>query len=175
MIEWRSVEGFEGLYEVSNMGDIRNLRSGKLQSKNKAGAGYIKADFWDKGRHAQTTVHRVVAAAFLSKNGCKEVNHKNGIRHDNRVENLEWVTRSANTKHSCYQLGALVKPVVRLHPETGEEKHYPSIETAIRDGFGPNGLYRCLYGIQKCHKGFSWRFVNPEHKSGKKVTRATLY
>jgi hypothetical protein len=160
-VEWRPVVDFEDLYEVSNQGRIRSKITGKLLSTNSLmGAGYVKADLWKEGKRTQTSVHRIVARAFLGEG--EEVNHKNGDKTDNRLGNIEWSTRAANVNHSRYVLGNDVKPVVATCLQTGKETAFPSIEEAERSGgFDATCVSMCINGHKKTHKGHSWRLMSP--------------
>lgn len=108
---WKPVVWYEGLYEVSSAGNIRSIgridRLGRykpatLRKKQLCSSGYHFIQFSDRNAiKKQILVHRVVASAFLeSVEGKNEVNHKNGVKTDNRIENLEWVTRSQNNTHA---------------------------------------------------------------------------
>lgn len=113
MVEiWKDVEDYVGLYQVSNFGNLRTFyaKNGKLSCKTKTllgkkdKDGYIEFSLSDtkNGRKAKyVRAHRLVADAFLPKPfGKNLVNHKNGIKNDNRVENLEWCTSKENTHHA---------------------------------------------------------------------------
>lgn len=158
MVEWKPVPGFDGAYEASTDGDIRSLRTGKLLPKKKMGAGYIKADLHANGDRRQTSAHRVIAATFIGSVDGFEVNHINGDKTDNRVCNLEIVTKSQNEQHSRSQLRNLVKAVVSTNLATGEEIEFESVESAARHGFVASSIYRCCYGICKKHRGHAFRF-----------------
>ncbi|MBB5040851.1 NUMOD4 motif-containing HNH endonuclease [Shinella fusca] len=159
-VAWREIEGYQGLYEVSSGGDVRSIQTGRLLAKNLAGSGYVKADLWKNGKRWQTTVHRLVADAFLEKQG-SEINHINGIKTDNRVENLEWCSRSENVSHSFYVLSKRVRPVEAYNPGTGEKRHYRSVCEAARDGFKSSQIYRALKNHNRTVKGFHWQEVSP--------------
>lgn len=97
---WKPVVGFEQFYEVSNMGNIRRKKSGRLRRINYAQI-YPTVLLSVNGKHKTLRVHRLVATAFLEPvQGKTHVNHKNGNHRDNRVENLEFVTQAENNLHA---------------------------------------------------------------------------
>jgi hypothetical protein len=111
---WKTIKGFEGQYEISNIGNLRSVdrlvehyKGGKRLCKgsNKNirlnDKGYYRCNLKKDGKRYDFTVHRLVAIAFLEKPFGKDIiNHINGIKTDNRVENLEWCNSSENTIHA---------------------------------------------------------------------------
>ncbi len=96
-MKWRYIKGFEGLYEASETGAVRNSRTGYELKPQRYPNGYLGVCL---GRGRRYLVHRLVATAFVLGDNTLQVNHRNGKRDDNRAANLEWVTCSDNHKHS---------------------------------------------------------------------------
>ena len=116
---WELVIGWEGLYEVSNQGRVRSLDREKITGRKVKGKilclanikGYLTATLCKDGRSYPRKVHHLVLEVFVGP--CPEgyqCNHKNGIKADNKPENLEWVTPSENVRHSYKYLGKVTNP-----------------------------------------------------------------
>ena len=128
---WRHIPGYDDRYLVSNYGNIIGPRGGNKPFKSRD--GYKIATLYSYGAKIRKGVHVLVALAFIPNPENKpEINHKNGVRDDNRVENLEWVTRSENNLHRRRVLhgggGRPPRPVVCL--TTGEK--YASLTAAAK-------------------------------------------
>jgi hypothetical protein len=96
---WKDIPGYEGLYKISNLGNVYSVRNKKCLSKSKR-TTYSLVCLSKCGKHECFHVHRLVAIAFIPNPENKpQVNHINCNRHDNRVENLEWVTLDENYMH----------------------------------------------------------------------------
>lgn len=104
MERWTVIKGYEGLYEISNGGKIRN-RHGRLLKTELSKHGYERIQLCKNGTKKIFSVHRLVAMHFLlPDNARNEVNHKDGNKLNNCVKNLEYVNRSENMKHAFYEL-----------------------------------------------------------------------
>ena len=115
--EWKSIEGFDN-YEVSNFGQVRSLdrqewlhnrhenpylrkRKGKILSQHMSNVGYMQVALYINGKMYAPLVHRLVAKAFIDNpNNFPEVNHEDGNKLNNSIENLNWCTRTENSLHS---------------------------------------------------------------------------
>lgn len=99
---WKTIVGYEK-YQVSNLGNVKSFNNDKIKLRSISAnyTGYVSLLLSSKNVKKRHSVHKLVALTFIPNPLNKlEVNHINGIRNDNRVENLEWVTRSENMKHA---------------------------------------------------------------------------
>jgi hypothetical protein len=132
---WKDVVEFENIYKVNNSGEVltvstefRNVKPGKLLKPTLCKNGYSIVRLWKNGKSTSRYVHRVVMESFIGScpNG-QEVNHINGMRSDNRLENLEYVTRSQNNLHSYRFLGR------QAHPSYGEKHPFAKLNWVLVD------------------------------------------
>lgn len=97
---WKDIQGFEGLYRVSNTGKVYSIRRKKELVPKTDRYGYYAVVLWN-GKNNYRTVHRLVADAFVEHaDGCDVVNHLDCDKKNNNADNLEWTTVQKNTKHA---------------------------------------------------------------------------
>ena len=98
--DWKDIKGYEGLYQVSNLGRVMTVKSKRLRKINMTHDGYCKINLSSNGESHWFRVHRLVAQAFIPNPEHKpEVNHIDEDKTNNNVDNLEWVTRKENANH----------------------------------------------------------------------------
>lgn len=170
---WKDIEGYEGLYQVSNLGRIRRFfKNGKenilIGSKDKD--GYIEVILSRNQKKKQCRLHRLVASAFIPNPENKpQVNHKDRNKQNNVVDledlrgkntNLEWVTGSENTKH-CILTGRKIhkKAVLQYTRNMEYITCWESIKEASETlGISNNNICSCCGGRLKTAGGYIWRY-----------------
>ena len=102
--KWKDIEGYDGMYQVSDLGRVRSKNSGewKVMSTSKNNSGYLMVQLSKDGKKKHFLVHRLVASAFIpnSDESKTQINHKNEIKSDNRVSNLEYCTAQYNLTYN---------------------------------------------------------------------------
>ena len=165
-----SVPGYDGLYEVSNLGNVKSLRSGKLLKQANNREGYKLVCLTIKGKSRSFSVHRLVALAFIpNPENLPEINHKDETHDNNCADNLEWCTRKYNLNYGTYkermsktqkEAGTHNKSVSAYDKKTFKfVKSYDSITEAENElGIGKNCISQCLRGKQKTAGGYIWKY-----------------
>jgi NUMOD4 motif/HNH endonuclease len=179
---WKPVPGYEGSYEVSNEGRIRSLarevpRLGtgkktihaKIMTPQKNRGGYLQVVLRSDGKSKMNRIHRIVLSSFDRPRDDMDVNHKDGNKENNRLDNLEWATRSENIAHGYRVLGRKsafsgrfgkdhhnAKAVIGINQQTGDTVRFDSLMDAQRAGFQAGHISSCLSGGRKKHQGFIW-------------------
>lgn len=162
---WKDVIGYEGLYQVSNLGRVKSLIANKLLRPSDNGNGYLVVGLSKNCDRRQHTVHRLVAKSFLpNKYGLPQVNHIDGDKSNNCIENLEWCNNSHNMKHA-YRLGLVERPYGRKQrskPIVCIELnlHFvDSIEAGKELDLNSGHIRDCCRGERNTCGGYHWRYA----------------
>lgn len=180
---WKDIKGFEGYYQVSNMGNVRSLDrtvrhknhssrfiKGKILKPGTETCGYSFVCLTKNTKRVYARVHRLVADAFIENKQKKhEVNHIDGNKQNNQVSNLEYATHSENMQHAVKTgLKNRVHPVEMLDARTEKTiKLFPSINSAIKYlqiypiSSAWCEMSRCLDGKIIEVYGFKWKMAKP--------------
>ena len=162
---WKNVPDTDGKYQVSDMGNVRSCvkRDDWYPLKPyQDTCGYLYVEIHKRSRG----VHRLVADAFLPEDsGKREINHKNGNKHDNRLSNLERCTRSENVKHAydsglktSAKRGDCVRARCVVCLDTGE-KYSCMIDAEAATGARAANISKCCRGIRNKAGGFRWAYA----------------
>jgi hypothetical protein len=161
-IEWRDVEGYHGLYQVSNHGSVR--RRGKIIATSMANSGYLFVSLYKNDVRKNMYVHRIVAMAFIdNKESFKYINHKDNSKLNNNADNLEWCTQAHNLWHSANHGRRALdrKKVVAKTIDNIVIGIYNSIKDAARElGLNSGVISACCHGKQKTiYKKYKFEFA----------------
>lgn len=163
MEKWKDIEGFEGLYQVSNMGRVRScFREGTKGGiiKQFVKDRYYKVHIYKNGKQLNFYTHRLVAKAFvINKHNKPEINHIDGNKLNNNANNLEWCNRQENMEHA-YRNG-LKKTIRVAQMKNGIEiKIFLNANRASKEtGIHYASIHRCCNGIIKSAGGYQWKYL----------------
>lgn len=162
-INWRDVVGYEGLYQVSDQGQIYSIKSSKLL-KQIAPKGYYIVNLWKGKKQSNFRVNRLVAITWLpNPKLLPQVNHVDGVKTNNEVSNLEWVTDKQNKEHAK-ELDLYYKPKGEKHSQNKlEEWDIHFIRHWLYCGYSQAELGR-VFGVGapaifKIHHKQRWKHV----------------
>ena len=150
---WKNIKGYEGLYEVSNLGNVKSLRKNKIMKFSKCG-DYHLILLCNNGKMKGELVHRLVAKAFIpNPNNYETVNHIDENKKNNSVDNLEWLSNKDNVIYSQ------AKKIKATNIKTGEILIFKSTNEVIDKGFKQSNVVKCCKGQRKSHHNYKWEYV----------------
>lgn len=173
---WKDIKGYEGIYQVSNYGRVKVLdrkvwnakvecvRKGRLFRLNKNSNGYYQISLTKDGKYTVKTIHRLVAEAFLPNHfNLPQVNHIDGNKTNNNVENLEWCTSLENIRHAHKMklTPNIARKVQKLDKNTNKILcEYKSVhEASIIEKIDETSIRRCCNSVRKSAGGYSWKNI----------------
>ena len=158
----KDIKNYEGLYQVTENGDVWSVRRNRFLKPYKNQLGYLRVVLSKKGKVKKYSVHRLVAEAFIDNpNNYPCVNHKDENKLNNNVDNLEWCTIRYN---NCYNDGQIKrarfkrKKVYQYDLNGNLIKEWISVNDAGRNGYKQGHVAACCRGERKTHKGFIWSY-----------------
>jgi hypothetical protein len=166
MEHWKDIEGYEGRYQVSDLGRVKSLYKGKerVMSAGKHKMGYLLVTLFNGCKRKTYTIHRLVADAFIpNPNNLPQINHKDECKTNNAVSNLEWCDAKYNNNYGTHKerhTKALSKPVYQYTMEGSLVRSYPSTREAERHtGYSNQLISSCCRGKYKQAYGYIWSYA----------------
>ena len=177
---WKDIEGYEGLYQVSNMGRVKSLKRTiwcglnggcyrtvpeKIRKGVDNGNGYLQVQLSKDGKVKQCRINRLVAQAFISNpDNLPCINHKDENKYNNCMDNLEWCSHSYNNTYNDRAKKAgkkLSKPVFSVDKESGLIMFWESIKEAENcTGIGHGSISSCCQGKLNSAGGHYWFYAD---------------
>lgn len=155
---WKDIQGYEGLYQVSNLGNIKSFYTGKIL-KGGNYKGYLRLNLYKNGVKSMVSIHRLVAQTFIPNPENKpEVNHIDEDTTNNMVSNLEWMTSKENCNHGTRN-DRLSTPILAINITTGKVKEYSGVRECARklNLHSPN-IIAVLKGRYKQTGGYTFKY-----------------
>lgn len=170
---WKDIEGFEGLYQVSNMGRVKSLRRNIILKSQIARSGYKRIQLYNNKGYKHFQIHRLVATAFISNpDNLPQVNHKDENKANNCVDNLEWCTPEYNHNYGTINIRISQKQlnhknkskiVLQYSLDGTFIKEWKSTMDVERNlGFAHTHISECCRGEQAYGYGYLWKYKKEE-------------
>jgi hypothetical protein len=162
--KWKKISEFDD-YLISNQGRVYSLINRKILKPQINGSGYYHVSLSKSGKSYTKRIHKLVAHIFMTNPlNLSDINHKNGIKTDNNVNNLEWTTSSQNHIHARrilnIQMGGVPKPIIGINIKTKEKIYFKSMQEAERNGFNEGAISLCCNKRLEKYKGYVWNLIN---------------
>ena len=158
---WKPIEETNGDYLVSNLGKVKNNKTGKTLAPRPTKTGYLRVRLpVDNGRK-DIYIHRIVANAFCERpEGCDIINHLDNNNQNNAADNLEWTTQFGNVHYGMRQKRYKLNAVRVVGIKNGEQVEFPSAHFAgLMTGCDHSTIIKCCKGKKKTAHGYQWKYA----------------
>ena len=161
---WKDIEGYEGLYQVSDLGRVKRVTTNRILKQAKHHGGYMRVDLCKNGKRKAHKIHRLVAQAFIPNPENKlQVNHIDENKTNNIISNLEWLTAKENNNHGTRIERAIIsnqKQVKAIDIANGEYNYYESIKDCGRKlGIDPSSITKQLKSKLRQTGGYVFEYA----------------
>ena len=163
---WKDIKGYEGLYQVSNMGRVKSLRNNIILRQGIT-MGYKRVLLYTNNSPKNYYIHRLVAMAFIpNPDNLPQVNHKDEDKANNCISNLEWCDCKYNSSYGTRGkriARSKSKKVLQFKPDGTFVKEWKSTKDVERNlGFNHANISACCRNIRKSAYGYIWKYKNEE-------------
>ena len=164
---WKDIEEYEGLYQVSNLGRVKRVTTGRILKGCKHSGGYLHICLYKNGSQFTKIIHRLVAQAFIPNPESKpQVNHIDEDKTNNMVSNLEWSTSNENNNHGTRnkRAGKAISksnsiPIIATNLKTGDSTEFCSGKECTRQlGVNSTGITNVLKGRRNHTGGYTFKY-----------------
>ena len=164
---WKDCKGYEGLYQVSNLGRVWNIKLQRYLKGSYNKDGYIRVNLTAKNGKCKTeSVHRLVALAFIpNPKGLPQVNHIDENKENNCVDNLEWTSIKDNANHGTRNKRISKANSISVYCFELDKTFYGAREAERELGINHSSISKACRGKQKTAGGYLWEYYNGEYKS----------
>lgn len=164
---WKDIQGYEGLYQVSNLGRVKSLKNRKILSPD-ISLGYERVTLFLDGKKSRFLVHRLVAQSFIpNPQNHRFINHKDENRSNNRMTNLEWCDASYNINygHRNKKLSQKSNHVIQCELDGTFIAEYASVPVAAKIlNLKCSTLYQCCNNNVTSAYGYFWKYAHSSRK-----------
>ena len=162
---WKDIEGYEGLYQISNKGRVKSLKYGKERIRTPVitNDGYLNVILYKNTTAQHRLIHRLVAEAFIpNQDNLPEINHRDENKKNNCVENLEWCDRGYNVNYGTRNERITGRPSIAILQYSKSRefiKEWQSSREVERVlGIDNSNITKCCKGKRKYAGSFIWRY-----------------
>lgn len=173
MEEWKDIVGYNGRYKISNKGNVKttsykNTGEERILSA-RINCGYNRVVLYKNGKGTNKFVHRLVAEHFIpNPNNYKEVNHIDGDKLNNNIENLEWTSAKQNTTHAVITKLRILPTYKVIQKDKNGKKFYEwdsVYDICSNNQYNPSVIYKCCENKIKSAYGFIWEYGTRDTES----------